>query len=109
MLLQSCSHVCASYNRTTVKEPSMKEALKNVSVDDMQSVKFAAHAYRVFARLKSLLGILDVDGVLREDLAHLKAQHVGRGAKPAYFKVRCLKADHPIFYWVIHCVISNHC
>ena len=65
----------------------MKEALKNVFVDDMLSTKFAAHAYRVFTRLKSLLGILDVDGVLLEDLAHLKAQHVGRGAKPAYFKV----------------------
>ena len=65
----------------------MREALKSVMVDDPHSIVFTAHAWRVFNALENLVGVIDVDGVLQESLAHLRAQHVDRGTKPAYFKV----------------------
>ena len=51
------------------------------------TTRLRAQGSRFAIAIKSLVGFLDMDGVLQESLAHLRAQHAGRDLKPEYFKV----------------------
>ena len=58
------------------------------SVDGVITTKLRAQGSRISTMVNSLIGVLDMDGVVQELLAHLRAQHAAVNLKPEYYKAR---------------------
>ena len=63
-------------------------------VDGVALTKLRAQGSRFVHTMKNLIGILDMDGVLQESLAHLRAQHGVRHLKPEYYTVGESRVDY---------------
>ena len=78
--------------RLFAQVPETKALFGYNGVDGVTRLR--AQGTRIAYAAKTLVGLLDTEGVLQEYLSHLRAQHAGRDLKPEYYKVGQDRIDH---------------